>query len=351
MATTALVTGGSGYFGSLLVAHLHERGSRVRVLDLNDSPDRPAEVEFVRGDIRDDTVVRRACHGANVVYHTAAQVPLARNRRLLHSVNVDGTHTVLKACAAAGVSKVIHLSSSAVLGIPKTNPVRPDTLPAPVEPYGRSKYQAEMLCQQAVRQGLDVTVIRPRTLLGAGRLGIFSVLFDFIADGADVFVLAGGQNTYQFLHVDDLVSACLGAARHPGPALYNVGAPCFGTMRQALENLCVHAATGSGVRSLPAAPATWAMHFTATLHLAPFSPYHWAMYGHSMWFDIAAAQHDLGWRPRYSNDVMLAETYDHYLHQRLSETEGEASHHRSPVSHGALRLLKMLTQRASNRSR
>jgi nucleoside-diphosphate-sugar epimerase len=349
LVTIALVTGGSGYFGSLLVKRLHEQGNQVRILDLNATPEPSPEVEFIEGDIRDEAAVHRACRGTDVVYHTAAQVPLARNHHLFQSVNVDGTRTVLEGCATAGVSKIVHLSSSAVFGIPDANPVRLDTPPAPVEPYGHSKHQAELLCQQAAQRGLDVTVIRPRTVLGAGRLGIFSILFDFIANGADVFVLGDGNNTYQFVHADDLADACLSAAHRPGPALYNIGARHFGTMRQALENLCAHAATGSQVRSLPAAPATWAMNLTARLHLTPFSPYHWAMYGHSLWFDTAAAQHDLDWRPRYSNDAMLAETYDQYVHQRRTAAHA-ASHHRSPVQHGALRLLKALTQRATDTS-
>lgn len=123
MADTALVTGGSGYFGSLLVGRLREQGSRVRVLDLNDTDDRPADVEFVQGDIRNASTVREACDGADVVYHNVAQVPLARDRSLFQSVNVGGTRELLRACGDTGVGKVVYTSSSAVFGVPKANPV------------------------------------------------------------------------------------------------------------------------------------------------------------------------------------------------------------------------------------
>jgi NAD(P)-dependent dehydrogenase (short-subunit alcohol dehydrogenase family) len=87
--TSYLVTGGSGYFGSLLVQRLVRSGHDVRVLDLNDAADRPADVEFVRGDVRDRAIVREAVEGIDVVMNNVAQVPLARDLDLLRTVNVD----------------------------------------------------------------------------------------------------------------------------------------------------------------------------------------------------------------------------------------------------------------------
>ncbi len=135
--TRSLVTGGSGYFGSLLVEALAARGDEVRVLDLHEfeAPDPQssgiAEVEVVLGDVRDPQVVRAACEGVDVVFHNVAQVPLAKDPVLLQTVNIDGTENVLRACEDAGVTKVVHTSSSAVFGVPEHNPVLPSTAPAP----------------------------------------------------------------------------------------------------------------------------------------------------------------------------------------------------------------------------
>ncbi len=148
------------------------------------------------------------------MYHCVAEVPLGRDPAALRSVNVDGTATLLRACRAAGVGKVVHLSSSAVFGVPESNPVRRDTVPRPHEPYGAAKLAAEWACLHAAAGGLDVTIVRPRTIVGHGRLGIFAVLFDWIADGADPFVLGDGSNRYQFVHADDLASLCI-ARRRP----------------------------------------------------------------------------------------------------------------------------------------
>jgi nucleoside-diphosphate-sugar epimerase len=339
-----LVTGGSGYFGSLLVGRLRAAGHRVRVLDLHDADDRPADVEIVLGDVRDAAVVAEAVAGVEVVYHNVAQVPLARDPHLLRTVNVDGTRLLLEACRSAGVGKVVHTSSSAVFGVPATNPVLPSTVPDPREAYGHAKLAAEWACLDAVRRGLDVSIVRPRTILGHGRLGIFGILFDWIADGADPIVLGDGRNRYQFVHADDLADACQLAGGAAGPGVFNIGTDRFGTMQETLEHLCAHAGTGSRVRRLPAAPTALAMRATARLGLAPFAPYHWLMYARSMWFDIDHARDALGWSPRWSTDDMFAQSYDWFVAHRDATHDATASHHRRSARQGVLGLAKHLTR-------
>jgi nucleoside-diphosphate-sugar epimerase len=342
-----LVTGGNGYFGSLLVNHLTESAGNIRVLDIDPAGRQPDGVERIVADIRDIDAVRCAASGVDVVYHCVAEVPLRRDPVAQRSVNVDGTVTLLTACRATAVGKVVHLSSSAVFGVPRSNPVRRDTVPEPAEPYGAAKLAAEWACLRAVADGLDVTIVRPRTILGHGRLGIFAVLFDWIADGADPFVLGDGSNRYQLVHADDLASLCIAAAARPGPAIYNAGTDRFGTMGEAIEHLCVHAGTGARVRSLPATVAAAAMRATARLGLTPFAPYHWLMYAHSMWFDIDQARDELGWRPRYSNDEMLAESYDWFVANRAEAAAGVTGspHRRLPSS----RLLSWLKRASTHR--
>jgi nucleoside-diphosphate-sugar epimerase len=336
-----LITGGSGYFGALLRDRLVARGQRVRVFDRVDATDRPESVEFVPGDIRDGARVQAACAGCEVVYHCVAQVPLAKDRALFESVNVQGTENLLRAARAAKVRKVIYVSSSAVFGVPRANPVTEQTPPAPGEAYGRAKLAGERLCAEHGRQGLDVTVIRPRTIMGHGRLGIFQILFEWIREGYNVPVLGRGDNRYQFVHADDLAEACRLAAARPGPAMYNCGAESFGTMREVLEQLCAHAATGSRVRSVPARPAVWLMQLTSALGLSPLGPYHAMMYGQSFYFDITRARAELGWTPKFSNNQMFIQSYDWYLRHRESVLHSAgASHHRSAVKQGILSLVK-----------
>jgi nucleoside-diphosphate-sugar epimerase len=319
-----LVTGGSGYFGEILAGGAVARGDRVRIFDVNPPSTTAAGVEYVSGDVRDRDAVRAACDGIDVVLHNVAQVPLARDRELFRSVNVVGTANLLVAARDAGVGKVVHTSSSAVFGIPDENPVTEETLCRPLESYGRAKLAAEVLCREAVASGLDVTIIRP------------------VADGAPVYVLGSGDNRYQFVHAADLADACLRAAGREGPAVYNVGATRFGTMRETLQALVDHAGTHSRVRSLPVAPAATAMSVLATLGVAPFAPYHWLLYGESLWFDVTRARTELDWEPVHSNASMLIESYEWFLAHRHELESANRSHHQSPVRPGLLRILKRL---------
>lgn len=343
--TRTLITGGSGYFGCLLRDRLLARGHAVRVFDLVDADDRPPAVEFVQGDIRDRTAVHQACSGIDVAYHNVAQVPLAKDRRLFWSVNRDGAENLLKAAADAAVRKVVHTSSSAVFGVPPKNPVDDTVEPRPMEAYGKAKLEAEQLVHAYVREhGLDVTIIRPRTILGHGRLGIFQILFDWVEEGRNIPVLGKGDNVYQFIHADDLADACIKAAERPGFAVYNIGAERFGTMRETLGALCAHAGTGSKVYSLPMGLAVSAMKLTSALRLSPLGPYHSLMYGRSLYFDITRAKAELNWQPRWSNAEMICESYDWYRsHKEQIERWGGKSLHRSAVKQRILALVKQLS--------
>jgi nucleoside-diphosphate-sugar epimerase len=342
MARTILVTGGSGYFGTVLGDRALARGDAVRVLDLNPPADAAPEVDVVVADIRDRDAVEHACAGVDVVLHNVAQVPLARDRHLFHAVNVVGTANLLVAARRAGVAKVVHTSSSAIYGIPEANPVTEATPPRPLEAYGRAKVEAEALCREVAAGGLDVSVVRPRTILGHGRLGIMVVLFELVAAGAPVYVLDGGANRYQFVHADDLADACLLAADRPGPTSYNIGTSSFGTMRETLQALVDHAGTGSRVRSVPAGPARTAMKAVTAAGLAPFAPYHWLLYGESLWFDTTKAATELGWAATRSNAEMVIESYEWFLAHRAGLGVDGRSHHQSPVKLGLLEVLRHL---------
>jgi nucleoside-diphosphate-sugar epimerase len=336
---TVLVTGGSGYFGSLLVRQLAEHGETVRIFDQH-APEE-TDVPYFPGDIRDAAAIRQACQGVDTIYHCVAQVPLAKDRQLFWSVNCDGARNLLEAARGCGVRKVIFISSSAVFGIPRELPIRPETVPAPAEDYGAAKLAGERLCADFAARGVDVTIIRPRTILGHGRLGIMQLLFEWICQGRNVYVLGRGDNRYQFVHAEDLAGACRLAAARPGFATYNIGAATFGTMREMLEGLIAHAGTGSRVRSLPATLATFGMRLTSRLGLSPLAPYHWLVYGRDVYFDISKPREELGWRPRWGAVEMFVQSYEWYCQnrERILAEKGRSAH-RSAVKEGVLKLLR-----------
>jgi nucleoside-diphosphate-sugar epimerase len=336
----ALVTGGSGFFGCLLIERLAQGNAHIRNFDLHPAEDHPANIEYFRGDIRDAASVRTACKDIDVIFHSVAQQPLSKDPELMRSVNIEGTRTLLAAAQDAKVRKVIFMSSTSIFGIPDELPIKRSTPAKPVEAYGRTKVAAEDVCREFIAKGLDVTLIRPRTILGHGRLGIFQMLFEWIREGSNVPVLGSGDATFQFIHASDLADAAILASEKSGPAVYNIGTDRFGTTRQALEALCKHAGTGSKVKSVPDAPTRLLMAAATKLRLSPLGNYHYLAYSKPSYFDISDSVKELGWKPKYSNDEMLAESYDWYLAHRGEVMRSKwASPHKSGVKQGVLKLL------------
>jgi nucleoside-diphosphate-sugar epimerase len=164
------------------------------------------------------------------------------------------------------------------------------------------------------------------------------IIFEWVRGGHNLPVIGRGDNLYQFVHADDLAEVCQKAAAKPGPAVYNVGAKDFCSMRETLQGLIDHAQTKSRIVSLPRHFTTFGMMVASRLGLMPLGPYHHLMYGRSMYFDLTRVRTELDWEPRYGNVEMFCQSYDWYLEHRdrvLASTG--ASHHRSPVEQGILK--------------
>ena len=343
MAKVHLVTGGSGFFGGIVARRLLDAGERVRVLDVWDSPERPQDIEFVNCDILNRDGVAKAMAGVSVVHHNAALVPLTKSGARFAQVNEEGSRIAAEEAARAGCDAFVYASSSAVLGKAKS-PITADTPPQPFESYGRSKLAGERAVAEVCRRAnLPLIVIRPRTILGEGRLGIFQTLFEWIAEGRKIWVPGGGNNRLQFVHARDLADFYMRALARQMPGFYNVGAAEFGTLREDINALAEQTGSPSRVASLPVAPAVLALRALDFLRLSPLGPYHYGTYHRSVFFDTAPLL-QTGWQPRYSNLQMMAESYQWFTENRNRlRAEKLASPHRSPLREGALALVRRLS--------
>jgi nucleoside-diphosphate-sugar epimerase len=317
----------------------------VRVLDvLPRPPTLPESIEYIQADVRDRPRVDEAMEGIDVVHHHAAMVPLTKAGRAFLTVNVGGTQTVLDAARAAGVGFFIHVSTSAVYGVPAHCPITDATPLHPVDPYGWSKLEGERRVKAAARQGLPCAIVRPRTLIGIGRLGIFEILFEWIREGRRVWVIGDGRQLFQFLHVDDAVAFFLALAERRRAGVFNIGAARFGTLRETLEAVIRHAGTGARVVGTPAGPVIALLRALDLLLLSPLAPWHYRTYHKAFYFDIARAVREVGWEPRFGDVEALCASYDWYAkHRDELGTDGSRSTHRNPVRQGVLRLLRRVS--------
>src|SRR5437667_731935 len=174
------ISGGAGFLGLHLARRLLADGHDVRTLDVVPLDDAELErsVEELRGDVRDGGDVRRLVAEADVVVHAAAALPIQASRAAIRSVNVGGTENVLLAARDAGVRRAVFISSTAVYGVPEKHPIEEDDPLVGVGWYGESKIDAEALCRVVA---LETTFVRPKTIIGPERLGVFGMLFAWIS--------------------------------------------------------------------------------------------------------------------------------------------------------------------------
>lgn len=312
-----LVTGGTGFLGKYLVEMLCAAGAEVLALDFR-PPNWPvAGFAFIEADIRDKSKVMDACRGREVVFHLAAIPSIARAKRTIYrDINVGGTRNVLEGAFAWGVKKFVHVSSSTVYGIPAEFPLRETSPTRPLGRYGRSKLEAEEACWEFSRKGLSVSIIRPRVIIGAGRIGIFSILFDRILQGKTVYILGDGSNTFQFTNVADMADACLRAAAFEGSGLFNIGSEEILPVKEEMEALIRHAGSASRVVALPAGLARAALKALSCLGVSPLMEEQFSIADKNFRLDTSLARSRLGWQPRYSNLESIVQAFDWYAAHR-----------------------------------
>ena len=341
---TWLITGGAGFLGINLVRYLRKRGIRPVSLDIApfDYPEREA-IKVLDGDIRDMQAVRAAMEGVDLVIHAAAALPLYSPEEI-YTTDVDGIRNVVQATHEANIERLIHISSTAVYGIPDHHPLAEEDRLTGVGPYGEAKIEAEEICLAYRQKGLCVPIIRPKTFIGPERLGVFALLYDWAKDGKNFPMLGSGKNRYQLLDVEDLCAAIYLAATLPPACVndtFNIGATEFATMKEDYQAVLDFAGHGKRVIPLPAAPAIWTLRLLERLGLSPLYKWVYETAATDSFVTVSKAQRKLGWNPIYSNQEALVRNYVWYI-ENLAGFEGRSGvSHRAPWSQGILKLAKI----------
>lgn len=341
-----LVTGGGGFLGRSLVHRLLDAGHDVRVYDTAAPGTFPlaTKVDYVQGDVRDAAALDAATHGCDYVVHTAAALPIHRSKKFIHDVNVGGMKNVLDAAVRHKVKGVVFTSSTAVYGLPKHHPITEESPMVPVGPYGESKVEAELLCREYRKKGLHVGILRAKTFLGPGRLGVFEILFDWIRDGKRIYLIGKGHNKYQLLDVDDLVDGILLAATKPeGNDDFNLGATTYGSLREDLTALFKEAGTKSRFAPLPAGLSIAALWTLDKLRLSPLTKWHYGTMSKDSYVATAKAETNLGWHAKRSNQEALIAAYRWYHAHRAEFAGKTGTGHTVPWSQGILRWLRKVS--------
>ncbi len=228
-----LVTGGVGFIGSHIVDRLLAEGAEVTILDNLSNGylaniahhEGDSRVQIVVGDIRKKELLKRLLRRSDAVIHLAALVSLTRSFKdpvLTNEINATGTLHLLNACLDEGVSRIVYASSSTVYGNSESLPKDEDMAPRPSSPYAVSKMTGESYCL-AFHQtyGLETACLRYFNVYGPRQnddlySGIIPVFISNLSEGNRPIIYGDGEQTRDFVYVDDVVEASLLALEKPG---------------------------------------------------------------------------------------------------------------------------------------
>lgn len=341
-----LITGGAGFLGINLVRYLLAKGQAVTTLDVLpfDYEDVRDQVRAVTGDIRKAEDVRAALEGVDVVIHAAAALPLYKPEDI-YTTDVDGTRVVVEESVRHGIQRLVHISSTAVYGIPDHHPLLETDKLFGVGPYGEAKVAAEQVCEQQRAAGLVLPIIRPKSFIGPERLGVFAMLYEWAKDGHNFPILGKGNNLYQYLDVEDLCDAIWLCADLPDETVndtFNIGAAEYGTPRSDFQAVLDEAGHGKRIISIPEGPAIAVLRLLEKLRLSPLYRWIYETAGKESFVSIEKAQCQLGYKPKFSNRDALIRNYHWYLQNVEKFKKGSGVTHRVPWGQGILKLVKML---------
>jgi nucleoside-diphosphate-sugar epimerase len=281
--------------------------------------------------------------GCDLVVHTAAALPLYSEKDI-RTTDLDGTRNVLTAAQKRGIGRVIHISSTAVYGIPDHHPLFEDDTLVGVGPYGEAKVAAEQICVDFRATGMVVPILRPKSFVGPERLGVFALLYDWAKDGHGFPMIGSGNNRYQFLDVEDLCQAIYLCATGEDAVVndtFNVGAKEFTTMREDYQAVLDVAGFGKKIVPLPAAPVIWTLRFLELLKLSPLYKWVYETAVTDSFVSIDKAQNKLGYAPQFSNKQALIRNYHWYVANLSAFANASGVSHRVPWKQGILGIAKI----------
>ncbi|OHD14698.1 MAG: epimerase [Spirochaetes bacterium GWD1_27_9] len=340
-----LITGGAGFLGINLVRHLFSKGYKDIVsLDFAefDYPEKD-KIKIIKGDIRDKDIVKKAMEGVNVVIHTAAALPLYKKEDIF-STDIDGTRNLLEEAERQKVERFVHISSTAVYGIPDHHPLIEDDKLDGVGPYGKAKIAAEEVCLEFRKKGMCVPIIRPKSFIGPERLGVFALFYDWAKDARGFPMIGNGKNRYQLLDVEDLCEAaylCITKDKKVANDTFNIGAKEFTTMKEDYQAVLDYAGFGKKISTYPAWPMIWTLRVLEFFHLSPLYKWVYETASKDSFVSIEKAEKTIGYKPKHSNKDALIRNYKWYL-EHLKDFENRSGvSHRVPWKQGILRFFKI----------
>ncbi|MEP3265271.1 MAG: NAD(P)-dependent oxidoreductase [Hyphomicrobiales bacterium] len=321
-----IIFGGDGFVGRHLAEKLLADGEEVVVADVVKSDiANYAQCEFVHLDVSRDEDFDKITIGADdMVYNMSAKMlsPIvAKSLRydFFWPVNYFGAKRIVEKAANSGASKVVQYTTDMIYGHTIQDPQDEDHPCAPIGEYGASKYKTEQMCEEWRAKGMDISIFRPRLIIGPGRLGILEKLFKLIDYNLPVPMIGSGKVPYQFISVFDCADAAYLAWKNDVPNdAYNLGSDNPPSVRKLLGDLIKHAGSRSFLLPTPGFAVKATLGALDFINKPLMDPEQYMIADEMCVRDCTKAKEQLGWAPKYRDEDMLNAAYSEYREMRMA---------------------------------
>lgn len=344
-----LITGGLGFLGTYLTNHLLKKNYTIVIFDKLIPAEKTKKVIYFNGNVLSKSDLKEVFtkYGPfNSVYHLAADLPnKSQNSDKLWRTNTLGTINTIEYAIQFKTKSFIFTSSNTIYGIPSSNPVTEKTSENPLENYGKSKAEAEKQLKK-YKEKINIQIFRCPVISGEGRLGLQGILYEFISENKNIYLLGNGQNKYQFIDALDLCDALEKASKKNGFEVYNIGADNVLSLKDIYLSVISKAKSKSKIIPLPQKPVTFLLFLLDKLNLSPIGVYQASMLGRSLFADTEKVKNYLNWKPKKTNIQMFIENYNWYIKNKNKlETfnKNKNSANKSLPKMGVLRLIKFFS--------
>lgn len=340
-----LITGGAGFFGSILKKELTMNGDFILSIDIQTDEYEHKNFKSIKGDIRDKNLLKKISkdYKFDAIIHCAALLAHeVKNKNDLWSSNVDGTQNIVDFAIENGCNKIIFISTNCLWGSSFNNEVKEDEIPNPVEIYGKSKLEGEKILLEN-KNKVNSIIFRSPTIIDEGRLGLLSLLFEFIDDNKKIPIVGNGENRYQFIYAKDMVDVIKKALKYDKTDIFNIGSDNVKTFNEVYSYVIKKANSKSRLIHFPKIFMTFCMKICYFLHISPLGPYQYKMISSSFVFDTTKIKECLDFKPTLTNEEMLYKAYKYYSNNREEiERRVDVSAHRKNASMGVIKILKWM---------
>jgi dTDP-glucose 4,6-dehydratase len=309
---TVLVTGADGFLGTILMSRnpdflgidRYNKNQKVSICDLRD-------ILSLRRFLVDHQITE-IIHLAGVQFNSYIR---RRNRKDFFEQNFFMAESISSVANSLGIKKIIYVSTDMVYGNNVVSPVAEDAPPCPIGEYGASKLAAERIFSDASNR-YKVVILRPRLILGQGRVGSIQKLAKLIQSPFPVVLIGNGKNKYQFIAAEDVCAAIELSLTANVSGIFNIGSDNPPNLNVLFKDTLITLKCSKLILKIPMRLAIVIFDFLDVLGLSPLTPEQYRIAGLDFVLNTEKIKSQIGWSPTKNDQIMFFESLNDLINSK-----------------------------------